>query len=164
MCLMFIGSVFAQEKFTVPERTVEQKFHRALYSGWTNFAAGIMFAKSQGLSAYEYGQFVGKEFAKSWNKENGFDGFVRGMLFNYESSRFESDDEIVVKEIDDGTVIIEYPTVIFKRYFPEDNIYVSYEDAKDCFKAVLFEIGDYLGCKVSLEEKGDVTVNTFTKK
>lgn len=164
ICLLFIGSVFAQEKFVVPERTPEQKHRRTTYMLWSWYSAGINFANSQGVSAYDYGKYVGTLFAKGWNKENGFDGFVNGMIFNYENMRFATTDEITIKENDDGSVVVTYPAVMIKSYFPEGNPYASYQEGIDCFRGVLENIGDYLGCTVSQEVTEDLIVITFRKK
>lgn len=164
ICLLFIGSVFAQEKFVVPERTPEQKHRRATLMFWSWYGAGINFAKSQGVSAYDYGKYVGTLYAIGWNKENGLDGFVNGMIFNWKNMKFDADGEIVVKENDDGSVVVTYPAIIIKSYFPEENPYASYKESIDCFRGTMEEIGDYLGCTFSQEVTDDFIVNTFRKK
>jgi len=164
ICLVFIGSAFGQEKFTVPERTPEQKHKRAMYQSWSIYAAGINFAKSQNISPYEYGKFVGNLFAQSWNKENGFDGFVNGMIYNWENFRIDSDGQLVVKAKDDGSVIIKYPAVMLQKYFPEGNPYASFQDALDCMQGVLESIAEYMGCTIIQEANEESIINTFSRK
>jgi len=164
ICMVCIGSTFGQEKFTVPERTSEQKHKRTMYQSWSIYAAGINFAKSQDISPYEYGKFVGNLFAQSWNKENGFDGFVKGMIFNWENFRTESDGQLVVKEKDDGSVIIIYPAIMLQRYFPEGNPYASFHEALDCMKGMLEPIADHMGCTIIQEANEESIINTLTKK
>ena len=74
ICLVFIGNAFGQEKFTVPEQTSEQKYEEVMSEFWWILSAGINFAKTQDVSAYEYGEYIGNIFVPSWNQENGFDG------------------------------------------------------------------------------------------
>lgn len=164
ICLLFVGSLFAQEKFVVPERTPQQKYVRTTYMMWSWYAAGINFAKSQGVSAYDFGKYVGSEFAQTWDIEKGFDGFVSGMIYNWENMRFDSAPDIIIKENDDGSVVITSPAVIIKSYFPEGNPFASYKEAMDCMRGMMEEIGDYLGCAFSQEVTEDFIVNTFRKK
>lgn len=162
--LLFIGSLNAQERFTVPERTHDQKHQRTIYQSWSVYAVGINFAKSQDVSAYDYGKYVGSLFAQSWNKESGFDGFVRGMIFNYENFRTEADGEIVIVENDDGSVVVKFPAIMLKKYFPEGNPYASFQEALDCFQGMLENIGDYMGCTAIQEVVGETIVNTIKLK
>lgn len=162
--LLFIGSLNAQDRFIVPERTPDQKHQRTLYQSWSVYAAGINFAKSQNVSAYDYGKYVGSLFAQSWNKESGLDGFVRGMIFNYENWRIEADGKIVIIENDDGSVVIKYPAIMLKKYFPEGNPYASFQEALDCFRGILENIGDYMGCTATQEIVGETIVNSIKLK
>ena len=164
LCLLLAGGLFAQEKFTVPERTPDQKHLRALYQSWSIYAVGIKFAKTHGVSAYDYGKYIGKEFALSWNKEAGFDGFVSGMIYNWESFKIDSDGEIVIIENNDGSVIVKYPAIALSKFFPENDPYASYKEALDCYRGILENIGDYLGCTIVQEVIGESLVITFIPK
>lgn len=164
ICLVFIGSAFGQEKFLVPERTPEQKHNRTMSQFWSVFAAGINFAKSQDISPYDYGKYIGNLFAPGWNKENGFDGFVNGMIFNWENFKTDADGPMVIKEKDDGSVIIILPVTAFEKYLPEGNAYASFIDAMDCMQGMLEPIADYLGCAVNQEVTEESIIHTFKKK
>ena len=164
ICLVFIGSAFGQEKFTVPERTSEQKHNRTLYQYWSIYAAGINFAKSQDVSPYEYGKLIGNLFAPGWNKENGFDGFVTGMVFNLENSKTDAEGQMVINELDDGSVIIKYPARAWKKYFPEGNPFASFQDVMDCLRGIMEPIADYMGCAVIQEVTVESIIITINKK
>ena len=164
ICLLLAGSLFAQEKFVVPERSPQQKHVRTTYMMWSWYSAGINFAKAQGVSAYDFGKYVGSVFAQTWNKEKGFDGFVSGMIYNWENMRFDSSPEIIVNEIDDGYVVVKTSAAIVKSYFPEGNPYASFEEGMDCMRGMLEQIGDYLGCTFSQEVTDEYIVNSFRKK
>lgn len=78
--MLLISSIaFAQTKFTVPELTDVQKLQTARTLGNNNIIAAINFARSQGLTAAEYGEYEGKLFP--WNKEDGFEGWINGFLY-----------------------------------------------------------------------------------
>lgn len=68
-------------QFSVPELTTEQK-HEVLYNHVISYAAtGISFAKTKGVTAEEYGKYVGKQFTSFWNPADGFPAFANGMIF-----------------------------------------------------------------------------------
>ncbi|MCK4465950.1 MAG: hypothetical protein KAU83_09575 [Bacteroidales bacterium] len=164
ICLVFIGNAFGQEKFTVPERTHEQKHKRTMYQFWSVFAAGINFAKSQDISPYEYGKYIGSLFAPSWNKENGFDGLVNGTIYNWENFKSDEDGQMVIKEKDDGSVIIDFPAAAWKKYLPEDNPYASFQEVLDCMQGILEPIADYMESTINLIVKDEWIIFTIKKK
>ncbi len=77
---LFINFIVAQEKFTVPELSTQQKTD-ILYNHVIAYAvAGISFAKTQGVTPESYGKYIGKKFIPYWNPEAGFHVFVKGIL------------------------------------------------------------------------------------
>ena len=164
ICLVFIGSAFGQEKFIVPELTSDQKHERTLFQFWSVYEAGINFAKSQDVTPYEYGKYIGNLFAPSWNKENGFDGFVNGTIYNWENFKTDADGQMVINEKDDGSVIIKFPAAAWKKYFPEENSYASFQDALDCLKGIMEPIADYMGCTIIQEVTEESIIYTINRK
>lgn len=68
-------------QFSVPEVTPEQK-QEVLYNHVMAYAAtGISFAKAKGVSANEYGKYVGKQFTSFWNPAEGFPAIANGLIF-----------------------------------------------------------------------------------
>jgi len=84
-CLLISTSLLAQDKYTVPDISVEDKFNRTLGQFWGIFATSVDFAKSQGITPHDYGKYLGKVFAPTWNKEAGFEGMVWGTVYNWET-------------------------------------------------------------------------------
>lgn len=164
ICLAFIGSAFGQEKFTVPERTPEQKYESTLFQYWGVYAAGINFAKSHDVSPYEYGKYIGGIFAPSWNKENGFDGLVNGLIYVLVDFNTNADGQMVIIEKDDGSVSIKYPAVAWKKYFSEDNAFGSFQDVMGCMQGIIEPIADYMGCVVIQEVTEESIIYTINKK
>ena len=155
---------YAQEKFTIPELTLEQKHNRSLFQLYSMMKVGIKFANSQGVAPYEYGKYCGSQFAKSWNQENGYEGFIRGMIYNWESFRSVQDDPLVPEEMDDGSVEIKLPLDMMKRYYREDDLYASFEEGLEAFRGMIEPIADRMGSVCKLEVIEEFIVYTISKK
>jgi hypothetical protein len=164
ICLIIIVNAFGQAKFSIPERTHEQKHQSTMSQFWGFYAAGINFVKSQGTSPYEYGKYIGNLFAPSWNKENGFEGLVNGTIFIWENFRTDADGPIAIKEKDDGSVIIKLPVDTWKKYLPEGNPYASFKDAMECMQGIMEPIADHMGSSFNQEVTEDSIIYTFKKK
>lgn len=163
-CIVLMGTVIGQEKYTVPEISVETKLNRTYYQTWAMLAVGVDFAKSQGVTPYEYGKYIGKVFAPSWNKEAGFEGFVKGMIYNWESFKVDEDGPLVVKEKEDGSVLLILPIQAWKKYFPEGNPYATFEEVLTCMRAMVEEIADYLSSEVKPELTEESIIYELSKK
>ena len=71
----------AQQTFSVPEVTNDQK-KEILYNHVIAYCAtGITFAKTKGVSPEEYGNYIGEQFKPFWNPEEGFPFFVNTIMF-----------------------------------------------------------------------------------
>jgi len=143
-CLLLTGTLLAQEKYTVPNISVEDKFSRTLGQFWGIFATSVDFAKSQGITPHDYGKYLGKVFAPTWNKEAGFEGMVRGTVYNWETFKKDEDGEIKIKEMDDGSVKISVPIRAWNQYFSENFPPVSFEEVLECMQGIMDEIATYL--------------------
>lgn len=165
ICVLFAAGLFAQTRYTVPARTVEQKHQNLVFQLYlAGFGGGINFAKAHGTSPFEYGAYLGKMFAPGWGEPNNFDALVNGWLMNLEDSRIADDPPLVVKENQDGSVSIAASEQMFHRYFPDGNQVASLTDYTDFMKGIFGEIGGYLGAKVSIENKDGLMVFTYMKK
>jgi hypothetical protein len=163
-CLILACSLFAQEKYPVPVRTGDQKHSRMIYQYWALSAAGLNFAKTHGVTPYDYGKYMGNLFAPSWGAGNNFEAYVKGMIGNWESMRLATDPGLVIKEDKDGSVSISSNDKILHRYFPEGKSYSTYDEFREYFKGVNEPIADYMGAKVLLELKDTLIVFTMRKK
>ena len=163
-CLVLLGTVFGQEKYSVPEIPVKDKLNRTYFQSWAILAVGVDFAKSQGVTPYEYGKYLGRLFAPSWNKESGFDGFVRGTIYNWESFKVDEDGPMVIKEKDDGSILLIIPIQAWKKYFPKENPYATFEEVMACMRAAIEEIAEYLNSEVKLELTEESIIYELSKK
>jgi hypothetical protein len=159
--LFFIGNAIGQDKFTVPELSLEQKHNRVNSQIPAFLSAGISFAKTKDVTPYEYGKYVGKLFASTWDKDAGFDGFVNGMIFISESGRSNEDRLIEIKENGDGSVTIIRPPGPMSKY---GNAFATIEERNECMTGVLEQIAKYMGCTISREDTELTSIITIKKK
>jgi hypothetical protein len=147
-CFSLTSSLLAQEKYTVPDIRLEEKFDRILGQFWGIFATSVDFAKSQGITPYDYGKYLGKVFAPTWNKDAGFEGLVRGTLYNWENFKRDEDGKIQLQEMDDGSVVISVPRMAWDRYFSENFPPVSFKETMECMQGVSEEIATHLSAEI----------------
>jgi hypothetical protein len=162
--ILFAGIAFGQEKFTVPDISPSEKHNRTNYQFWVMHAAGINFAKEQGISPYDYGKHIGNLFAPSWNKEAGFEGFVNGLIYNWENFKSDEDGPMTIKENENGSVTIVYPIKAWKKYLPDGNSLASFQESMESLRGIGEPIADYLGCTIILEIGQESILFTIDKK
>ncbi len=162
--VLFAGVAFGQEKFSVPDISPAQKHNLTNYQFMIMHAAGINFAKTQDISPYEYGKYLGSLFAPSWGKETGFDGFANGLIYNWETFKTDEDGPMVIVENDDGSVTVKYPVIAWKKYLPDGNLYASFEESMESIKGLGETIADYLGCTISQKIDQESIYFTINKK
>ena len=134
-------SLTAQEKFEVPQLSDEQK-NEVLYSHMVAYAAtGISFAKAQGVSAKDYGKFIGQKFAAFWNPEDGFAMLVSRMMFIL--AGLHPDNEMqIVEQYDSGiTFKLKNVDLAFKNGPMFD---VTYQDFLDCSEGIIAVIAKHM--------------------
>jgi hypothetical protein len=164
ICILLVNNLLGQEKYPIPVRTADQKHARTLSQFWVVGAGGINFAKTHGVTPYEYGKYLGNLFAPSWGAGNDFNAFVKGTIYNLENFRHISDAPLVVKENQDGSVSIALNEKIMHKYFPEGNPYTSFDEVFEFMKGVNEPIADHMGAIVKAEVKDSLVIYTLKKK
>ena len=164
ICILIAGSLIAQEKYPIPVRTADQKHGRTLSQFYWVNAAGIAFAKSQGVTPYEYGEYCGNLAAPTWGPGNDFEGLVKGIIYNLENFRHVTDTPLIVKENEDGSVSIIASDKMMHRYYPEGKSVVSYEEVKESMKGSFEPIATHMGAKITMETKDTLLVFKVMKK
>ena len=164
MCFLLAGALFAQEKYPIPSLSSDQKHGRAVGQAWVIAAAGMNFAKTKGVSPYEYGKYLGTLFAPSWGEGNDFDQFVRGSIYNYESFRHVTDPPLQVKENTDNSVTVVTSEQMWHNYFPEGNPFASYNEFLELVKGLNESIANHMGATVTMENQGNQLIFTFRRK
>ena len=163
--LITVFSMSYAQDFSVPERTIVQKHNRAVYLTYLNIITAIAYAKSTGKTAADYSVYTGDLFKTSWNKENGFNGFVNGVLGNYESFRRDQDPPMEILEQSQDNLVLKWK-INYKNIFEDGPRYnVTYEDFNQWFDIVYNKIADYLGATYEQEVmEGDWLKITIIKK
>ncbi len=164
VCIVLTGVLSAQEKYPIPSRTADQKHGRTLSQFYWINAAGIAFAKSQGISPYEYGKYCGNLAAPSWGSGNDFEGLVKGMIYNLENFRHVTDTPLIVKENEDGSVSIIASDKQMHRFYPEGKSVVSYEEVKESMKGSMEPIANHMGATITMETQDTLLVFKVMKK
>ncbi len=154
--------ICAQDLFSIPEVPVEKKHQNMLGQIDAMATVSINFAKTQGLTAADYGKYVGEQFKNSWNKEAGFEGFVKGVLYN--TSCFLSDPgmEIITNTSEKVKIKSHLIGHRVKKYEPFYGI--TYKEYIEFYEAAMSTIGDHLGSKIEFSYDEEWLYTTITKK
>jgi len=164
ICLVLAGNLLAQEKYPLPVLTGDQKHGRMLGQFWYLGAAGCNFAKTHGVTAYEYGKYIGNLYAPTWGEGNNFEGYVKGVIYNFECMRLNSDSGMVVKVNEDESVSIRLDGNFLKKLFPEGNGFASYDECVEFMKGVFEPISDHMGATIKIEFQENLMITTLKKK
>ena len=163
-CILLSGLILAQDKYSVPVRTGDQKHARTLFQLYWSQAAAISFAKEHGISPFEYGRYIGNLAAPTWGPGNDYEALVKGIIYNVENFRHVSDAALDIKENEDGSVIIIANDKMMHKYFPEGEGPASYEEYKECMKGTFDPIANHMGAAVSIDTKDTLMIITIKKK
>jgi len=166
--ILFIAAIFltmglyAQEKFIVPEISVAEK-HRTMLNYYSSeVIVGINFAKTHGLTAFEYGSSIGEKFMYSWNKEAGFEGFVNGKLRAMSRHLVDPGIEITINTAEKVKFKCRLPHARIKMNEP---VYgVTYKEFMDYHIAMFSKIADYMGADYEGSYDDEWVYYTITKK
>ena len=143
--------IFGQEDFIVPSMTDTAKHQRVVYIMNYVMIAGADYAKQQGQSLEDYAKSLGDLAKTTWNKEGGFDAFVKGTLYNWESWRNSSNPSIKIIKQSEGFIQFTIP-LEFNKWFEDGNIHdISFMNLMEMYAIMHKTIADYLG--VSYEQK-----------
>ncbi len=146
VCILLSVELTAQEKFTVPELTQEQK-SEVLYNHVIGYAVtGIGFAKSQGVSAEDYGKFIGEKFSAFWNPADGFPVLANQLM--YILAGMHPDNQMQIVKQDEKSIVFRLKNVDLS--FKNGPMFgVTYQDFLDCSYGIIAELADFMGCRFS---------------
>jgi tetratricopeptide (TPR) repeat protein len=150
--------------FKIPERTASQKHNRTIFQANAGVIAGIAYTKHTGGKAIDYGSYCGNLYKTSWNKAAGFEGFVRGALFNYESFRRENDPPIEILKQDNNSIEFKWK-LNYRGMFTGDSYGVTFEEFTDFMNIAYSSIADYVAATYTQEVLTDDWLKvTITRK
>jgi hypothetical protein len=122
----------------------------------------ISHAKDLGQTVEEAAKYVGDLFKTTWNQEEGFEGFVKGSLFNFYC--FAPYGEMKILEQSDDHIIFEVTNLNpwLKNNGPVFN--VTYEEYVVFLEIIHERIADYLNSSASVKENEYGLVISIRKK
>ena len=142
---LLIKPAFGQENFIVPSMTDSVKHKRIVFMMSYTTIVGASYAIQQGQSIEDYAKYFGNLAKTTWNKEAGFDGFVKGTLYNWESGRVSYSPEIKIITQSEDYIKYKVPLHI-NKYFKNGNMHdISITDLLEIYAVMYKTIAEYLG-------------------
>ena len=105
--LSIVCASYAQTEFSVPTPTLEQKYDNTRWLMNNYILACISVAKSDGMTAEEFGKKGGEVFVPYWDENTGFEQIVDYML-NYWAWLA---DDVQITEQSNEQVVIAVPHI-----------------------------------------------------
>lgn len=159
-CLIAVSAT-AQEKFTVPSLTDQQKYNTAAWQWNGAYIIMIKYAKSLGKTVEEAAEAVGSLAASTWNREMTFDDLVKSMLYIYVVMNPAGKVEILEQSAD--KVIIS----ITDFYKPLDQMLAEYKvtrsELSKFYEIYAGQIAAIIGAALITSETGEVMTVTVSK-
>lgn len=148
---LLIKPIFGQENFIVPSMTDTTKHQRVVFVMNYVMIASANYAKQQGQSIEDYAKSLGDLAKTTWNKEAGFDGFVKGTLYNWESWRVSYSPYIKIITQSEGYIQFKVP-LEFNKWFEDGNIHdLSFINLMEIYAIMHKTIAEYLGASYEQE-------------
>jgi len=122
----------------------------------------INYAKSMGKTVEDIANFTGDQFKTSWNKANGYNGFVNGVKYNWVC--FVPNGELKVLEQDDNHIKFSMKNIFpyLKNNSPLYN--VTYDEYLTFIKITHSKIAEYLEAEYTQKVVNDELIVTIKKK
>jgi hypothetical protein len=159
--LLWITSLIAQESFVIPVFSDANKHARMVFQANGFILNSINYAKSMGKTLEDLAVFTGDQFMYTWNKEEGYAGFVKGTLSNWVC--FIPDAEIEILEQSDNMIKFRtreiYPDLKAAGSF----FNVSYEEYLSFTRIIHERIAGYLGAQYTQEVTPEGLVVTIQR-
>jgi len=156
--LSLVCVTYAQTEFSVPTPTLQQKQNMSRLIMNNMIASCINVAKSDGITAEEFGKKCGEAFIPIWDENTGFEQIVEWMLTYWTNL---TDDAPIVEQSNEK-VVITVPHIYPVLENQDDFLGVSLEEFVAYINAAhvaLFNHFD-VGFDLTMEEEGFKTVIT----
>lgn len=163
LILLFSAIIlFAQQSFSVPEVSNDQE-KEILYNHVIAYAAtGITFAKTKGVSAEDYGKYIGEQFKPFWSPEQGFPAFANTIMFILKGMHPANEMQI----IEQNESMVRFKMKNVDAMFQMGPAYgITYNEFLDCSNGILTTLADYMHSSFSQEmSKDGWYIATINKK
>jgi hypothetical protein len=121
----------------------------------------INYVKSIGKSVEDLASFTGDQYKSGWNKTEGYNGFVSGVLYYWRV--FVPIGELKILEQDNNHVVFSANKMLTQlKNSPQFN--VTYEDYLTFYRITFEKIADYMDVIYKQETTPDGVLVTVTKK
>lgn len=136
----------AQTEYAVPAPTLEEKANTNKMLMNNNILALITVAKSDGMTAEEFGKKSGAVFAPNWDENTSFEQFVNFNLYSWACMG----DGVQIIEQSNEKVVIKASSIY--RPLEEQGVFfdTSVEDYTEFFNAMLSVIAVHIGYSYEL--------------
>ena len=160
IAILFARASSAQNQFTVPERTAEKQYPRVTWIIHYDLNVALSYVKSTGETVEEYAKYAGNLYKQTWQKEEGFEGFVNGTLLNL------TDLSGNVEILNQSDKKITIKATGFYKYLQDKgtNYNVTYKDYIQFFEVSHKQIAKYLNATISMKVIDDGVEVTVEKK
>jgi hypothetical protein len=139
--LFSITVLNAQQQFSVPQITPEQK-HEILYNHVIAYAVtGIGFAKTKGATPEEFGKYIGTHFKPFWNPNDGFPAFTNGMLLIM--GGMHPDHELQIIEQSEKMILFKLKNVDYS--FQNGPVFgITYNEFLACSNEIISTLAEHM--------------------
>lgn len=143
---LFITQLAAQEKFSVPQITPEQK-QEILYNHVMGYATtGIGFAKTKGATPEEFGKYIGAQFTSFWDPASGFSAFANGMIFILAGMHPDNEMQIVAQ----NEKMVQFKLKNVDISFKNGPMFgVTYDEMLDCSEGIISVLANHMNTSFS---------------
>jgi len=160
--LFIVTTLFSQETLVVPDLDCAHK-HQFM-TGQVNavFIGSISYAKASGKTVEDVANYMGELFSKTWKKENGFNGLLKGILHN--SVCFTPDGTVEILE--QSGEMMKLKVTNFFPYLKKNGTYVgiTYPEYLVFLRILMSKICDYMGADFVMEDTPEGMIWTIKKK
>lgn len=148
ICVFSVSFLHAQQPFTVPEVTNDQE-KEILYNHMIAYAAaGITFAKTKGVSAEEYGKYIGEQFRPFWDPAQGFPFFAKTIMFILKGMHPANEMQI----LEQNEKMVKFKMKNVDAMFQMGPAYgITYDEFLLCSKGILETVADHMKSDFSQE-------------
>lgn len=159
---LIVSTLCAQETFVVPSLECAHKHQFMTYQANAMIMASINYAKTSGKTIQDVAAFTGELFAKTWDKNWGFSGLVKGMLHNFVCITPDGVVEILAQS---GEMVKIRTNGLFPYLKNNGALFdVSYDEYLLYCKIMIEKICEAMGADFSMEANPDTIIWTISKK
>jgi hypothetical protein len=144
LILFSAGLLGAQEKISVPQMTDIQKHQRCISMMNYMMIVGADYAKSQGKSVGDFAKYLGDQVKTTWDINSGFNGFIQGTLYNWESFRSATSPAIEILKQTDDYFQFKVPLEV-KKFMGDKMFNISFQELMQVYDIAFGIIAKHLG-------------------